>query len=181
MSRQHGPWIIQSTTEKHRDPFLTVREDRVIRPDGSPGTYATASVKPGVAILPLAEDGTSYLVRQFRYALGAESVEAACGGIDGGESAAAAARRELREELGIEAADWIDLGTIDLDTSNVICKLTLFVARGLTHTDTQREDTEAIESLQVPFDEAVRMAMSGEITHAASCVLILKAKQVVKI
>ena len=99
MSRQHGPWIIQSTTEKYRDPFLTVREDRVIRPDGSPGIYATASVKPGVAILPLAEDGTSYLVRQFRYALGAESVEAACGGIDEGESAAAAARRELREEL----------------------------------------------------------------------------------
>lgn len=175
MSRLHGPWIIEGTTEKHRDPFLTVREDRVIRPDGRPGTYATASVKPGVAILPLVEDGTTYLVRQFRYAIGAESIEAACGGIDEGESPVAAARRELREELGLEAADWIDLGTIDLDTSNVVCKLTLFVARGLTHTDTHREATEAIESLQVPFDEAVRMVMSGEITHAASCVLILKA------
>ncbi len=82
---------------------------------------------------------------------------------------------ELREELGIEATDWAELGTVDLDTSNVRCKVTLYVATGLTHTGTEHEATEDIETLQLPLDEAVRMVMANEITHAASCVLILRA------
>lgn len=176
MPRQHGPWTIEATTEKHRDSFLAVREDRVIRPDGRPGSYATATVKPGVAVLPLDRDGTTYLVKQFRYALGSESIEVACGGVDEGETPAEAARRELREELGIEASEWADKGTIDLDTSIVRCQVGLFIARGLTHTETEREGTEAMETIRVPFGEAVRMVLEGEITHAASCVLILKAR-----
>src|SRR5688500_13677057 len=119
MARQHGPWSIQETTEKHRDSFMTVHEARVIRPDGKPGTYSTVAVKPGVAVLPVDGDGSVHLVRQFRYALGAESVETACGGVEEGEAPPDAARKELREELGIEATDWIDLGAIDLDTSMV--------------------------------------------------------------
>lgn len=175
MPRQHGPWTIEATTEKHRDAFLSVREDRVIRPDGRPGSYATVTVKPGVAILPVDDSGDTFLVRQYRYALGAESIEVACGGIDEGETPAVAARRELREELGIEATDWRDLGTIDLDTSLVRCKMGLFVAKGLTHTETQREGTEAMETIRVPLGDALRMVLEGEITHAASGLLILKA------
>ena len=178
MPRKHGPWTIEGTTEKHRDSFMTVREDRVIRPDGQPGTYSTVEVKPGVAILPLDGDGNVFLVRQFRYGLGAESVEVACGGVEEDESPPDAAKKELREELGIEASDWSDLGIIDLDTSMVRCKVTLYVVKGLSLGETEREGTEAMRTLKVPFGEAVRMVMEGEITHAASCVLILKAARV---
>jgi 8-oxo-dGTP pyrophosphatase MutT (NUDIX family) len=129
-----------------------------------------------VAVLPLDGDGTNYLVKQFRYAVGSESIEVACGRGDEGETPADAARRELREELGIEASEWADLGTIDLDTSIVRCKVGLFLARRLTHTETEREGTEAMETIRVPFGEAVRMVLEGEISHAASCVLILKAR-----
>ena len=79
---------------RHNDAFLEVTEDRVIRPDGRPGTYATVSVNQGVAVLVANGDGTVSLVRQFRYALGRESLEAACGGVDEGEEPLAAAHRE---------------------------------------------------------------------------------------
>lgn len=178
MSREHGPWRIQETAEKYRDSFLTLQVDRVTRPDGEPGTYSTVDMKPGVAILPLDEDGKTLLTRQFRYALGRESIEVACGGVDEGESPIEAARREAREELGVEAGDWMDLGHFDLDTSIVRCRVDLFVARSLTFTETDREGTETIETFKVPFEDACRMVLKGEITHGPSCVLIFKARNV---
>ena len=176
MSRRNGPWTILDSETKHKDAFLEVIEDRVIRPDGRPGAYATVSVKPGVAVLVVDRDGTVVLVRQFRYALGRESLEVACGGIDEGEEPPAAARREVGEELGVEAEDWTDMGRLDLDTSTVRCPIALFLARGLTWGEPRREGTEVMDTVRVPFDEAMRMVQDGRITHAASCVLILKAR-----
>jgi len=175
MLRRHGPWTIEETTEKHRDSFMTVFEDRVIRPDGRPGVYSTVQVKPGVAVLPVDRDGAVYLVRQFRYAIGSESLEAVCGGVEAGEAYQDSAKKELREEVGIEASSWTDLGLVDLDTSMVRCKMGLFLAEGLSFTETQREGTETIQTVKLPFHDAVQKVMEGEITHAASCILILKA------
>jgi 8-oxo-dGTP pyrophosphatase MutT (NUDIX family) len=176
MARKHGPWRVEETTEKHRDPFITVRLDRVIRPDGRPGEYATVDMKPGVAVLPIDEQGNVYLTRQFRYALGRESVEVVCGGVDDGETPRESADREAIEELGVKASDWIDLGYFDLDTSIVNCRVDLFVARDLRLVEARREGTETIETLKVPFEEAARMVIDGRITHGPSCVLILKAR-----
>ena len=177
MARKHGPWTIEETDEKHRDAFITVRVDRVIQPDGKPGRYSTVAMKPGAAVLPIGNDGNVFLTKQFRYALGRESVEVACGGVDEGETPLEAARREALEELGVEATDWHDLGHFDLDTSIVNCRVDLFVARGLRLVSARREGTETIESLEVPLDEAIRMVMDGRITHGPSCVLILKASR----
>ena len=175
MQRRHGPWIIEETTEKHRDSFMAVLEDRVIRPDGRPGTYSTVQVKPGVAVLPIDRDGSVYLVRQFRYALGTESLEAVCGGVEEGETFEDSAKKELREEAGILASAWTDLGLVDLDTSMVRCKMGLFLAEGLSFTGTEREGTETMQTVKMSFQDALRKVMDGEITHAASCILILKA------
>ena len=68
MPRKHGPWTIRKTVEKHRDDFIEVHEDHVIRPDGGPGTYVNVKLKAGVSVLPIEPDGTIYLTRQFRYA-----------------------------------------------------------------------------------------------------------------
>src|SRR3954451_23704603 len=165
----HGPWPIEATAEKHRDPFITVRVDRVTRPDGEPGEYSTVAMKPGVAVLPIDGEGNVVITRQFRYAVGRESVEVACGGVDEGETPLEAARREAREELGVEASDWTGLGYLDLDTSIVNCRVDLFIARGLKTVATDREGTETIEELKVPFEEAVRMVMDGRISHGPSC------------
>lgn len=174
MERKHGPWTIKGTAEKYRDEFIAVYADSVIRPDGEPGTYATVRMKPGVSVLPVDGDGTVYLTRQFRYAAGAESIEAVSGGVDG-DDAAEAAKKELHEELGIEAAELIALGRMDMDTSIVHSPVSLFLARGLKFTEAEQEGTERIAPFKTTLEQAVGMVLRSEITHSPSCVLILKA------
>jgi 8-oxo-dGTP pyrophosphatase MutT (NUDIX family) len=175
MERKHGPWTIRETAEKYRDEFIAVAADSVTRPDGKPGTYATVRMKPGVSVLPVEPDGTIYLTRQFRYALGAESVEAVSGGIEDEDAAAATARKELHEELGVEAAELISLGRMDMDTAIVCSPVNLFLARGLKFTEAEQEGTERIEPFKTTLEQAVGMVLQSEITHGPSCVLILKA------
>jgi 8-oxo-dGTP pyrophosphatase MutT (NUDIX family) len=174
MERKHGPWTIKETAEKYRDEFIAVYEDSVVRPDGKPGTYATVHLKPGVSVLPVDTDGTIYLTRQFRYATGAESIEAVSGGIDE-EDASESAKRELREELGIEASELISLGQMDMDTSIVRSPVSLFLARGLKFTEAEQEGTERIEPFKTTLEQACGMVLRSEITHSPSCVLLLKA------
>lgn len=175
MERKHGPWTIRGTTEKHRDEFLAVYEDTVVRPDGEPGTYTTVRLKPGVSVLPVEPDGSIYLTRQFRYATGAESVEVVSGGIEDGADAEESAKKELREELGIEASELISLGRMDMDTSIVHSPVSLFLARGLKFREAEQEGTERIEPFRTTLRRAVEMVLQSEITHSPSCVLLLKA------
>lgn len=109
MTRKHGPWTIKETTLKYRHKLIEVYEHQVIKPDGSHGIYTTVKVKPGVSVLALDEDGMAYLVREFRYAIGAHSIGVVSGAIDDGEQPVDSARRELKEELGIEAGEWTEL------------------------------------------------------------------------
>jgi 8-oxo-dGDP phosphatase len=175
MARKHGPWTIHRTDEQFRNDFISVSQDQATRPDGKAGQYATVTMKPGVAVLPIDGDGQAVLVRQFRYALGRASLEVPSGTIDGAEPPARTAR-ELREELGIEAGDWVDLGLCDMDTSIVRCPVRLFLAHDLSFTETEREGTETIETVRLPFASAVEQVMASAITHAPSCTLILKAR-----
>jgi 8-oxo-dGTP pyrophosphatase MutT (NUDIX family) len=156
---------------------MEVFEDEVIKPDGKDGTYATVRIKDGASILALDDDGFCYLVREFRYALGREDVAIVGGAIDEGEEPMDAARRELREELGIEAAEWTEMGRTHHSTSVIDSSSTLFLARKLTFTKKEEDSTEMLETVKMPFTEAVEKALNGEFTHASSCVLILRARQ----
>ncbi len=178
MAQNHGPWTIQETNRKYQNSFINVREDQVLQPDGQPGTYTTVTMKSGVAILPIDSDRVVYLTRQFRYALGKESIEVAAGAVEEDEPHLEAAQREVEEELGIKASEWLDLGVFDLDTSIVRCPVRLFLAKQLTFTQSHQEGTETIETVRIPLNEAVQMVMDSVITHAPSCVLILKANKV---
>ena len=176
MELLNGPWTIKSSNSIYKDDFFEVHQDEVIRPDGKPGTYATIQMKPGVAILPLDEDGqTVYLSSQFRYVVGMYSVEVVCGRIDNGESLLDAAQRELIEEVGIRADDWIHLGHFNLDTSILHNPVDLFICRRLHFTEKNQEGSETIQTRKAPLSEVVSMVMDGRITHGPSCVLILKA------
>ena|SRR5438270_3230400 len=180
MGRKHGPWTIRSSECLHRDEFVEVWRDEVLKPDGEAGRYATMKMRPGVAVLALDAEGFVHLVRMFRYAVGKECVEAVQGMIDGGEEATEAARRELREELGVEAEELTDLGLVDAVTSQVFSPARVFLARGLTFGETDRETTERMRPVRVKLEEAVRMVMDGEITQGTTCVLILKASRLIQ-
>lgn len=174
--RKNGPWKIKSTTAKYRSELIELYEDEVIKPNGEPGTYSTVHVKAGVSVLPLDEDGFVYLARDFRYAVGREALEAVAGAIDEGEPKMEAARRELKEELGIEAADFVELGMVDPMPSLVDSPSYLFLAMGrLKFKEKELEAGENVKTVKVSLAEAVRMALQGEITHGSSCVLILRS------
>lgn len=152
----------------------------MLQPNDKPGSYATVTMKPGVAILPIDRDRIVYLTRQFRYALGQESLEVVCGAVEEDEPAMDTAQREVQEELGIKADEWRDLGCFQMDTSIVRCPVYLFLATQLTFVETNREGTKTIETVKVPFNEAVQMVMDSVIIHSPSCVLILKADRALR-
>jgi ADP-ribose pyrophosphatase len=175
MEKQNGPWKILSSAQKYKDEFIEVNVDSVITPDKKDGKYATIDMKPGVCTLAIDDENNVYLIEQFRYALGANSLEVIAGGMDEGD-ALENAKREAKEEVGIEAGEWIELGTAETDTSIVRSTAHFFVARQLKFGETKREGVEVMKTVKLSFDEAVEKVLSGEIKHALSCLLILKAK-----
>src|SRR5215212_2722647 len=84
MEKKNGPWTIKETRQIYKNEFLELFEDKVIQPDGNDGEYATVQMKPGVCTLAIDDENNVYLTRQFRYALGAESLEVIAGGMDEG-------------------------------------------------------------------------------------------------
>lgn len=170
----HGPWKIVQTRPIYKDPWIDVRVDDVIRPDGRPGIHSIIALKPGVSVLPLDDDMQVYLTEEFHYAVGRVTLETISGGRDSAENPLSAAQRELREEVGIRAEEWTDLGVVDPFTSNVVSPTGLFLAEKLDLGNDEPEGTEQIRRVRLPLDEAAALAWEGRISHAPSVVLILK-------
>lgn len=171
--QQYGPWKIVSSREVYIDPWLRVQRDEVIRPDGKPGSYATVQIKRGVSVLAVDHDNQVYLTSEFHYAVGRVTLEVVSGGIDENETAEQAALRELKEELGISASSLTELGTVDPFTASINSPTKLYLAQSLTHGETAHEGTEQITVVKMSLQDAYRSVMSGEITHAPSCAVIL--------
>ena len=171
----NGKWTVLDTEKKFENDFFKVLEDKVIKPNGENSTYATINYKPGVSVLPIDEEENIYLTLQFRYALGQKDLEVAAGAMDDGEKPLEAARREVKEELGITAGTWTEMGWIQGDTSLTNSKAYLFTARHLRFDEPERESSEDIETVKMPLAEAYQKVIDGEITHDQTVVLILKA------
>jgi ADP-ribose pyrophosphatase len=172
--RRHGPWTITSSAVVYADPWIRVRLDQVVRPDGRPGTHTVTAIKPGVCVIAEDDDGCVFLTSEFHYAVGRVTLEGVSGGCDGDESPEVAARRELAEELGLIADELIPLGLCDPFTAMVVSPTHLYAARGLTRGAASPEGTERIESVRLPFEQALDKVLASEITHGPTCVALLK-------
>ncbi len=165
-----------SSREVHKGNLVRLREDKVILPQGTEALYEYVEIKHGSSTLAMEDNGDVWLVKEWKYAIGRPSVEVVSGGLEPGESPLDGARRELREEAGLEAMEFIPLGHVDPFTTMLRCPNYLFLARGLSAVPHEREEAEVMELMRVPLADAVRMVMDGEITHGSSCVLIFKAR-----
>jgi len=164
-----------SSRQIHSGNLVRLREDSVVLPRGTEAIYEYVEIKNGSSTLAVEDNGDVWLVREWKYAIDRPSLEVVSGGIEPGEQPLDAARRELREELGLTAREWTPLGHVDPFTTMLACPNHLFVARGLKHVGRSPEEAEVMEIVRVPLAEAVRLVMAGGITHGTSCVLILKA------
>jgi 8-oxo-dGTP pyrophosphatase MutT (NUDIX family) len=175
-----GPFDFLSRKSVYSNPWLQVFEDQVVRPGGKEGYFGLVHMKPGSTVLALTDNGEAYLVKEYKYAIERESVELMSGALEGNETPLEAARRELKEETGLEARDWIDLGVVDPFTTLINSPNYMFLALGVREGESNQDEGEVLEVFKVPFAEAVSMVMRSEIRHAASCVLILKAQTYLK-
>jgi 8-oxo-dGTP pyrophosphatase MutT (NUDIX family) len=160
----------------YENEWVRLREDTVLRPDGRQGIYGVVELRPSVGVVALNMDREIVLVGQWRYPLGRYSWEIPRGGSMPGETdLEAVARRELREESGVEAQRWERLGAVDLNNGVTSDVEHLFLATGLRSGDNQPDPEDILELRWVPFEEAVQMAVSGEITEVCSVAAILMA------
>jgi len=159
----------------YKNPWISVREDRVVKPGGHSGVFGVVTIGDGSSVVPIGDDGQVFLAKEYKYGLGAESVEVFSGAIEDGETPLDAAHRELEEELGVTATKWTDLGFIDPFTTVVKSRNHIFLAQGLIKAEPHPDLGEVLEVFSVPLADAMNMVQSGEISHGASCVAILKA------
>lgn len=168
-----NPWGTLSSREVYDNPWIKVREDKVVRPDGEPGIYGVVHYKNvAIGILPV-EDDQLYLVGQYRYPLNQYSWEIPEGGCPEGEDLLAAARRELAEETGLRAGKWEMLGEAHLSNSVSDERAVWFLATELSLGKQSPEGTEQLNVRRLPVEQVLQMALTGEITDALSLLALM--------
>ncbi|MEJ2273306.1 MAG: NUDIX hydrolase [Woeseiaceae bacterium] len=169
-------WHRHSTRVVYENNWIVVREDEVTNPGGGHNLYGHVHFRNvAVAILPLDEDGCTHLVGQSRYTLNEHSWELPMGGAPLGEDPLEAAKRELKEETGLSASHWREVLRLHLSNSITDELGIAYVATGLTSGERQLEETEDIIVRTLPLEDAVQMALDGEITDAMSVATLLRA------
>lgn len=159
--------------------LLKVYRDDVRLPDGSHGQREYIKHPGAVAIVPLFDDGSILLERQFRYPHHKVFIEVPAGKLEPGEPHLETAKRELLEETGYAAREWKHLATIHTAIAYTNEAIDLFIARQLEKTGGAQLDAgEFVETMVVPFDEAIAMVKDGRITDAKTVAALLWVKLV---
>ncbi|HEY3333448.1 MAG TPA: NUDIX hydrolase [Capsulimonadaceae bacterium] len=169
-------WQVIGSREVYRNPWLRVREDQVIRPDKKPGIYGVVEFQNiALGIVPVDETGNTILVGQYRYTLGLYSWELPEGGGALDRDHLDEAKRELLEETGVSATDWVDLGEFHLSNSVTNECGRVFLARGLTFGESEPDGDEVLQTRRVPLTEAWEMCLDGRITDGVTIIGIARA------
>lgn len=121
-------------------------------------------------IVPVYEDGTVALVRQYRHAAGKSLLEIPAGSLDEGESPETGARRELEEEIGVTAENFEQIAEFYVSPGFLTEKMYVFLATGLKETRQSLDDDEIVEIERISFERAFEMIRSGEIEDAKTIV-----------
>jgi len=174
MSDLSNPWTTLSRRVIYENPWIRVREDQVLRPDGQPGIYGVVEFKNrAVGVLPVDDEGHVWLVGQHRYPLDIYSWEIPEGGSPESESPEETAHRELREETGLLAGKLELIGNAHL--SNSVCDEVAYIYRAteLTQGPSMPEGSEKLHARRMSWDEAWGMLQRGEITDSMSVIALL--------
>ncbi|GAB5537804.1 MAG: NUDIX hydrolase [Rubricoccaceae bacterium] len=157
--------------------LLHVRRDQVRLPDGGESVREWIEHPGASAVLPLFEDGSVLLIRQFRYPPRQEFLEVPAGKFDRpNEDPLDLAKREMAEEVGLAAKKWTPLGITHpcIGYSNEV--IHLFLAEELTHTVAHVDEDEFVDPVRMPLSEAVELARTGQVLDSKSALTLLLAQ-----
>lgn len=177
MKENQNPWQTKSEKLVYETPWIKIEEHEAVNPAGQDCLYGVVRFQNiAVGILPLTDDKYTYLVGQHRYPFGTYSWEIPEGGCPKGEDALDAAKRELKEETGLTAEEYIPF--LDLQLSNSVSDEVgiVYLAKGLKEGESEPEPSEDITVKKLHFDEVYEMVMKGEIVDSITISAILKAK-----
>lgn len=170
-----GGWQRLSSRVTYENPWIRVSHEQVKRPNGTDGIYGVVHFKgTAVGVVPVDEEGNTWLVRQSRYTLNEFTWEIPEGGAQEGEPTLECAKRELAEEAGLIATEWEELSRVHTSNSVTDEAGVLYLARGLSPCAQNLDPTEDIEVRKLPLKEAIQMVLLGEITDALSVVALLR-------
>jgi 8-oxo-dGDP phosphatase len=169
-----SPWRTHAARIVYRNPWITVNEYSVTRPDGAPGLYGVVDAGDNVTIAALTDDGRVWLVEDFLYTIQRRAWQLPSGAVEPGEEPLAAARRELLEEAGLTAARWDKLGAFYLSPGVMTQRSYLYLARDLTEGPARRDGSEhSMVARAVPLEEAYAACLRASEETAASAVSAL--------
>lgn len=167
------PWKVINSDIVYQNPFFKVVKENLIRSDKSKGEFYITNITNFVAILPVTNDQSCYLIGQYRPAIKEHAWEVIEGGIDKGEKSLEAAKRELKEESGLIAGKYKFLG--EYFVSNGFCtqKGYAYAAFDLKDIKLKKLGTDSGEILTrkiVTIDQLGQMIRKGEIKDATTII-----------
>ncbi len=173
----NNPWQTLSVKAIYENLWISLSEAQVINPNGGAGIYGVVHFKnKAIGVLPIDDQGYTWLVGQYRYATDEYSWELPEGGGPLNEPPLASAQRELREETGIIAQQWREILQMKISNSVTDEHCYVFLAQGLSLGPTDEEECEQLHLRRLPLSEAIEMVLRGEIMDSISVATLLWAR-----
>ena len=174
---EENPWQITAERTVYDNPWIGLTEYQVINPSGNPGIYGKVRFKNfAIGVVPLDSEMNTYIVGQYRFALGQYSWEIPEGGgafdVDPLESA----KRELLEETGLKASQWTEIQRMHLSNSVTDELSIIYLAQDLQQFEPEPEDTEQLIIKKLHFEEVYQMVCNGGITDSVTVAAVLKIR-----
>jgi ADP-ribose pyrophosphatase len=172
-----NPWKTLSTEHVYESPWIRVTRHDVLNPSGNPGTYSVVHFKNlAIGILALDEFNNTWLVGQYRYPINQYTWEIPEGGGQTDTPPLESAKRELKEETGMEAGHWQLIHEMHLSNSATDEFCLLYLARDLRFGISEPEETEQLQVRKLPFQELYEEVLAGKITDSLTVTAVLKVK-----
>lgn len=174
MPNEKNPWTILSSQQIYENPWIELTEHQVLNPAGGEGIYGVVHFQNlAIGVVPY-ENGNVWMVGQYRFPHNAYSWEIPEGGGPMGEDPLDSAKRELKEETGLEAESYTTLFEMDLSNSVTDERGIVYLATGLTKGEAEPEDTEELRLQKLPLQTLYEMVERREIRDSLTVTAIYK-------
>lgn len=168
----------KNSTYVYRGRIINLRLDTAVLPDGKTAQREVIEHPGGVGVLPIDEKGNVLLVKQFRYPYMRETLEIPAGkrDKDGDSDPLVCGMRELKEETGASAKNYIPLGTLYPSPGYTDEVIYMYAATDLSYGEAEPDEDEFINLVKMPLNKAVKLVLDGEIPDSKTQVAVLKAE-----